>query len=108
MKSKIKILLAAVIMLGMSVDTSAQLTGGVQEEDNIGDFTFQKNKRQNAPGAARSKFLYGTNTQRPDHLNNALLKYFPPIFSQDQGSCDAAAYIGYQWTYERNCYYGYV
>lgn len=107
MKSKIKILLAAVIMLGMSVDTSAQLTGGVQEEHNIGDFTFQKNKRQNAPGAARSKFLYGTNTQRPDHLNNALLKYFPPIFSQDQGSCDAAAYIGYQWTYERNCYYGY-
>ena len=47
MKSKIKILRAAVIMLGMSVDTSAQLTGGVQEEHNIGDFTFQKNKRQN-------------------------------------------------------------
>lgn len=106
MNIKTKAILLAALMLGGSSGVYAQLTGGVQEERNVGDFTYQKNKKRQSPGAARSKALYGSATQRPDHLNNALLKYFPPIFSQDQGSCDAAAYIGYQWTYERNNYYG--
>lgn len=103
---KLKSLLLASLMLSVSVGAWAQLTGGVVEEHNTGDFTYQKNKKRSAPGVARSVQLYGSATERPDHLNNALLKYFPPIFSQDQGSCDAAAYIGYQWTYERNSYYG--
>ena len=106
MKRKTKNFLLAVLMLVCSTAAYAQLTGGVHEEHNVGEFTYQKNKRKQSPGIARSKALYGSATQRPDHLNNALLKYFPPIFSQDQGSCDAAAYIGYQWTYERNNYYG--
>ncbi|MBQ0090029.1 MAG: DUF5013 domain-containing protein [Prevotellaceae bacterium] len=40
--------------------------------------------------------------QRPDHLNNALTMYFPPVFSQDGGSCGSAQFIGYILTYELN------
>lgn len=105
MKLKLKSILMATLMLGTSADTFAQLTGGAVKEHNIGEFTYQKNKKHRQPTEAKSK-PYGTFPKRPDHLNNALLKYFPPIFSQDQGSCDAASYIGYQWTYERNNYYG--
>lgn len=105
MRKFYKTILAATLLTCMSAPAFAQLTGGVQEEHNTGEFTYQKNKRQNTPGAARSKALYGSATTRPDHLNNALLKFFPPIFNQDQGSCDAAAYIGYQWAYEHNSYH---
>lgn len=106
MRIKLRTLLLAVLLLSGSGGAFAQLTGGAEKEHNVGEPTFQKNKRQHSPGVARSRALYGSAATRPDHLNNALLKYFPPIFSQDQGSCDAAAYIGYQWTYERNSYYG--
>lgn len=40
----------------------------------------------------------------PDHVNNAEQKYFPPVFNQDGGSCGSAQGIGYNFTYEMDCY----
>lgn len=52
-------------------------------------------------GVARSS-LYGT--ERPDHINNALTKYFPPVFNQSGGSCGSAQAVGYTMTLEMNAY----
>lgn len=41
---------------------------------------------------------------RPDHVNNALSPYFPPVFNQDGGSCGSASRIGYMFTHEINAY----
>lgn len=41
---------------------------------------------------------------RPDHVNNALRKYFPPVFNQAGGSCGSAMAVGYMMTYEMNAY----
>lgn len=40
---------------------------------------------------------------RPDHINNAESKYFPPIFNQVSGSCGSASSIAYMFTHEINC-----
>ena len=50
-----------------------------------------------AAGTARSA-TYGKT--RPDHVNNALTKYYPPVFNQDGGSCGSAAAVG---VYETGC-----
>lgn len=42
--------------------------------------------------------------QRPTHLNNSELKFFPPVFNQDGGSCGSASRICYMFTYELNAY----
>ena len=103
---KIKRYLIAGLLFSYATAGLAQLSYGWEEAaKQTQEFTFEKNKKQRQPGGAKANGFKGS-TKRPDHLNNALLKYFPPIFNQDHGSCDAASYIGYQWTYERNCYYG--
>lgn len=43
-------------------------------------------------------------TGRPDHLNNAATRYFPPVFNQSSGSCGAASRIAYMFTHEQNAY----
>lgn len=43
-------------------------------------------------------------SERPDHVNNAASKYFPPIFNQDGGSCGSASRICYMFTHELNAY----
>lgn len=40
--------------------------------------------------------------ERPDHINNALSMYFPPVFNQSGGSCGSAQAIGYMFTHEMN------
>ncbi|MCM1107773.1 MAG: PKD domain-containing protein [Clostridium sp.] len=45
-------------------------------------------------------------TVRPDHVNNALTPCFPPVFSQDGGSCGSASRIGYMFTHEINAFRG--
>ena len=42
--------------------------------------------------------------QRPAYVNNAELKFFPPVFNQDGGSCGSASRISYMFTYELNAY----
>ena len=43
-------------------------------------------------------------SQRPDHVNNAATMYFPPIISQEGGSCGSASRIAYMFTHELNSY----
>ena len=43
-------------------------------------------------------------TQRPDHVNNAETRYFPPVFNQDGGSCGSASRICYMFSYELAAY----
>ena len=49
-------------------------------------------------GAARS----GSATTRPDHVNNALSIFYPPVFNQSGGSCGSAQAIGYIFTHDMN------
>ena len=42
--------------------------------------------------------------QRPAYINNSELKFFPPVFNQDGGSCGSASRICYMFTYELNAY----
>ena len=49
-------------------------------------------------GAARSN----TAAQRPDHVNNALSIFYPPVFNQSGGSCGSAQAIGYIFTHDMN------
>lgn len=53
--------------------------------------------------AARTPSIRSGETERPDHINNAELKYYPPVFSQAGGSCGSASNEGYNFTYEMNC-----
>lgn len=43
-------------------------------------------------------------SNRPDHVNNTTLKFFPPVFNQDGGSCGSASRICYMFTHELNAY----
>ena len=43
-------------------------------------------------------------TDLPDHINAADTKYFPPVFSQVNGSCGSASRICYMLTHELNAY----
>ena len=63
------------------------------------DPALQRHMPQKATnGKARS----GSATQRPDHLNNALSMFFPPVFNQSGGSCGSAQAIGYIFTHDMN------
>ena len=57
--------------------------------------------KSTAKASARSP-RYGN--ERPDHLNNALTKYYPPVFNQSGGSCGSAQAVGYTMTLEMNAY----
>ena len=48
-------------------------------------------REQGAPAMGRA----ATRAQRPDHVNNAETRYFPPVFNQDGGSCGSASRICY-------------
>jgi hypothetical protein len=43
-------------------------------------------------------------TDLPDHINAAETKFFPPVFSQVNGSCGSASRICYMLTHELNAY----
>lgn len=51
-----------------------------------------------APAYSRAR------TQRPDHVNNAETKHFPPVFNQHGGSCGSASRISYMFSYELAAY----
>lgn len=52
-------------------------------------------------GQARSASYAAT---RPDHVNNALKKFFPPVINQSGGSCGSAQAVYYMMAYEMNSY----
>lgn len=55
-----------------------------------------------ANGAKRANV--SVTSTHPAYVNNAELKFFPPVFNQDGGSCGSASRISYMFTYELNAY----
>ena len=53
-------------------------------------------REDGAPSRSRAAVVSG----RPDHVNNAETRYFPPVFNQDGGSCGSASRICYMFSYE--------
>lgn len=49
-------------------------------------------------GAAGSN----SSATRPDHVNNALSIFYPPVFCQSGGSCGSAQAIGYIFAHDMN------
>lgn len=54
--------------------------------------------KQTVRNAARS----ASASQRPDHVNNALSIFYPPVLNQSGGSCGSAQAIGYIFTHDMN------
>lgn len=59
--------------------------------------------RANGPRKVKGK---AAASELPDHVNNAETIYFPPVISQDGGSCGSASRIYYMFTHELNSYRG--
>lgn len=55
---------------------------------------------RDASAPSRSRAVSG----RPDHVNNAETRHFPPVFNQDGGSCGSASRISYMFSYELAAY----
>ena len=45
-----------------------------------------------------------TRSERPEYVNNAETRYFPPVFNQAGGSCGSASRISYMFSYELAAY----
>lgn len=66
------------------------------------DYSLLENNWQSAVKTTRG----AVDEQLPDHVNNAELKCFPPVFNQAGGSCGSASRICYMFTHEINSYRG--
>lgn len=56
-------------------------------------------------GGNESRHTLGTEqSPLPDHVDNSKLRFFPPVFAQDGGSCGSASRICYMFTHELNAY----
>lgn len=60
--------------------------------------------RYGAAAIARGEAPMAPLSERPDHVNNGLTKFFPPVFNQAGGSCGSASRICYMFTHELNSY----
>ena len=58
------------------------------------------------PDPSLMKVVRKTSQQRPDHVNNAETRFFPPVVSQQGGSCGSASRICYMFSYELNSFRG--
>lgn len=68
------------------------------------DFTWELNPNPSLMVLKKSPAAQRSGQQRPTHINNAELKFFPPVFNQDGGSCGSASRIRYMFTYELNAF----
>ncbi len=103
-KSTFKTILALALALPMAL--SAQVDVNREKYPDYSDKTNPDwSLMQYAPmqkSAARTDAVPAE--QRPAYVNNAELKFFPPVFNQDGGSCGSASRICYMFTYELNAY----
>ena len=101
---KLKTILALALVLPMAL--SAQVDVNREKYPDYSDKTNPDwSLMQYAPmqkSAARTDAVPAE--QRPAYVNNAELKFFPPVFNQDGGSCGSASRICYMFTYELNAY----
>ena len=63
------------------------------------DWSLMPQKKA-AGAASRTRAVSG----RPDHVNNAETRYFPPVFNQAGGSCGSASRICYMFSHELAAY----
>ena len=105
-RTSLATLLATLLIGSCPTTMSAQQTIDVDRtkytdytETNNPDWSLMTPARKEGE-AARAR----TRTQRPDHVNNAETKHFPPVFSQDGGSCGSASRICYMFSHEMAAY----
>lgn len=92
--------IGALLMMSNATTASAQNVDLTKYPDWRAPETIPQKTMPHAKarGAARSMNI----GPRPDHINNALSMYFPPVFNQSGGSCGSAQAIGYMFTHEMN------
>lgn len=92
--------LAIALPMGMNAQVDVNREKYPDYSDKINPDWSMLEKNNAMKSAART----GNATQRPAYVNNAELKFFPPVFNQDGGSCGSASRISYMFTYEMNAY----
>lgn len=104
-KKILKTMLALAVALPMSagaqVDVNRDMYPDYSDKTNP-DWSLMKPAGASKSNASRTG--EATASQRPSYVNNAELKFFPPVFNQDGGSCGSASRICYMFTYELNAY----
>ena len=100
---KIRTIIALAIAVPMSLYAQVDVNRAMYP-----DYTDKTNPDWSlmpAKGAQKAQRAdVATAQQRPAYVNNAELKFFPPVFNQDGGSCGSASRISYMFTYELNAY----
>ena len=99
---RIKTLIALVLALPMGL--LAQTDVNREKYPDYSDKTNPDWSMLKRADAQKSASRTATAAQRPVYVNNAELKFFPPVFNQDGGSCGSASRICYMFTYELNAY----
>ncbi len=96
----------AALLLGSSAPAMQAQTVDV-DRTKYTDYTPVNNPDWSLMPAAREAGATARNraaSGRPDHVNNALTRHFPPVFNQDGGSCGSASRISYMFSYELAAY----
>lgn len=98
----------SVILSAMSLAIACSLPAQVNKVNEVPDFKYGENPdwslMKNAYPTKSNGYAKPAPQQRPDHWNNATLKFFPPIFNQSGPSCMGSAYVGYNFTNETNSF----
>lgn len=91
-------------LCGLALAVPTLLTAQEVNRKKYPDFTWELNPDPSLMVVKRSPEAARVGAQRPTHVNNAELKFFPPVFNQDGGSCGSASRIRYMFTHELNAY----
>lgn len=112
LKQTLLLALATPLLAGAQV-LQVDKTKWVDYEDNYnpdwsliywqGDEPMPSSKRTRSGGEMSTQEV-ADRTDLPTHINAADTKYFPPVFTQVNGSCGAASRICYMLTHELNAY----
>ena len=99
LKSIIALAVALPMSLGAQVTVNREKYPDYSDETNP-DWSLMQYAGPMKSSAARTDAV--PVEQRPAYVNNAALKFFPPVFNQAGGSCGSASRIGYMFTHEIN------
>ena len=96
-----KLILSAAVALSLfcNSDIDAQRLVDV-DRTKYPDYTSNTNPDYSLVEPVRTRAA----ATRPDHVNNAETRFFPPVFNQDGGSCGSASRICYMFSYELASY----
>ena len=103
MKRKSLILFIATLLLGSATALTAQEEATSVDRTKYPDYTEATNPDWSLMAPAGGKATRAA-SQRPDHVNNAATRHFPPVFNQAGGSCGSASRISYMFSYELAAY----